>query len=89
MEKSLSKKNLLKVGFKELKVSDSDSGLTFFRKRSAFVILIEKGSFGYLVLGDSILNNCSLKFIFTIEQLKIEYSKMAGEELMLYNFSDN
>jgi hypothetical protein len=89
MEKPLSRKELLKIGFKELEVKDSVSELKFFRKESVFVIFLEKENFGYLVLKDSVLNNWAIEFISTIGQLKIEYLKMAGQELMLYNFSDN
>jgi hypothetical protein len=88
MESQLSKNNLLKMGFTELEVINSLSELKFFKKKSVFVIFIERGSFGYLLQRDSAFND-RLKPIYTIQQLKVEYNKIAGQELMLYSFSDN
>jgi hypothetical protein len=89
MDTLLSKEGLLEIGFKELEVINSIAELKFFEKKSIFVILVEKGNGGYLVLKNSAEDNWILKPIITLGQLKNEYHKMADEGQLIQFFSYN
>jgi hypothetical protein len=89
METPLSEKNLIKSGFREHESVNHVSEVRLFKKNTVFMIFIEKGSCGYLILRDSASNILQYRSIFTLKQLKTEYFNLAGEELLIYNFSDN
>ncbi|MFL5731341.1 MAG: hypothetical protein ACJ75J_17770 [Cytophagaceae bacterium] len=88
-ETPLSEKALLQIGFKAFEVDGTPPEMKFFRKKSVFMIFLEKDKFGYLILKDRVVSNWKSQPISSIEQLETEYLKIAGEELVFHDFSEN